>query len=188
MERGRLALVLAGCVVLLLSLTSCGRPVPPPTRIPEELAQQISDTYERMILILGNAVVLREAAELEESGELADWERVALLIALMARMQEVEDSLPGFVPPEGLEDFWDDMIFVHMWTRLVPVGWLRMGFLSTAVMDEMKPMAEFTAETVAEVERNMVERFGFDAALLAERRQEAVGRAVRLLEFPEFEP
>ena len=34
----------------------------------------------------------------------------------------------------------------------------------------------------------MVDRFGFDAAILAEQRQEALDRANRALDFEEFEP
>jgi hypothetical protein len=108
-------------------------------------------------------------------------------MVLLEWLKDVGESLREFVPPQALSGSWDDLVLVHNWTGEAALEWLREGTLSPTTMAETESVPGTVAEILEKEEATLVEDLGFDAALLAERRQEALDRAIRALDFEAFE-
>jgi len=188
MKKTRFTLILVGCVILLLSLIGCDQPTPTTTPIPEELVRQITDGHQLMVLIYAHTVLLGKAAELDRSGELSVFERVGILLVLVEWRKDLGESLHEFVPPQALSGSWDNMVLVHNWTGQAALEWLRDGTLSPTATVEIESVPGIVAEILEKEEATLVESLGFDAALLAKQRQQALDRANRALDFEAFEP
>ncbi len=167
--------------LILLSACSSSQTVTP-TPLPDELVNQILQTYRALVLIQVNAELLDETASRVQSGELVDSEETDVILALAGLIQGVEEALPQITPPDVLIPAWQDAVGVHEETRGIVRRWRDQEISSLQVIDDMAPVVTEIGAVVRSVEAALASEYNLDLELLAEQRQEIIARVPEIFE------
>ena len=105
------------------TLTPTFTETPTPTKIPEELRNQIIQSYGTMLFIQANLVLLDETAQRVQSGELSGFDTLGAMIAIAAFVNAIDEAIPEIEPPKPFNSYWEDMLTIHKELKSIIRRW-----------------------------------------------------------------
>jgi hypothetical protein len=154
------------------SPTDTPTPTLAPTPLPDELADQILDTYEALVFIQTAAELLDEVASRVESGETEGFDKLRSLMVVAGLVGGVNDAVPQMTPPDTLAPAWNDAIAAHDALQEILRGWWEEEIDASQVVVDLEPILADIDAIVADAEEALADEYGFDPSFLTEQRQE----------------
>lgn len=153
-------------------------PIPSPTptmaatALPEDLREQILETWRPLVVAQMNAEMLMEAAVKVQAGDLAGFESLGTLIVLAAFAEAVDESLPTVEPMPELQGSWNKMLTVHERTKETLSAWYNDEIDSAQVIEEVEPLVSDAESALTSAERVLANEYGLPTEELNAARQE----------------
>lgn len=93
-------------------------------------------------------------------------------LAVVYSIDKADKGLASVPAPQPLGATWASALSIHNQTKTIMARWFRQEIVSTEVIEEITPLREEMANVAAEMDRVLVETYGFDAADVAAEREE----------------
>lgn len=149
-------------------------PTTSPTALPEDLKEEILETWRPLLVAQMNAGMLLEAAAKVQAGELAGFESLGTLIAISAFVAAVDEALPAIEPMPELQGSWNEMLTVHERTKEILAAWYNDEIDSAQVIEQAEPLVADAESALSSAERVLANEYGVPAEELSAVRQEAL--------------
>src|SRR3990172_5518773 len=95
------------------TLTPIPTGTPTPTQIPEELRNQIIQSYGIVLFVQATLELLDETAQRVKSGELSGLDSFGALIVIAAFVNAIDEAIPEIDPPPPIDYYWEDILNIH---------------------------------------------------------------------------
>lgn len=144
---------------------------PTNTPVPPEISDAAKQSYLAMLMIQINSLLVAEAAERTQSGELSGVDQIGAVLAIAALIEGANQSIPEISPPDTLSKQWDKLVEVHEQTKEIMSSWFNDEIDSGDVLETIAPILFEADNILIEVEQLLSEEFNFDPDELTRERE-----------------
>lgn len=149
-------------------------PTAMPISIPDELKDQIAQSYMTLVLAQGTAALLEETALKTESGELAGFESFGAITIVAALGGVVDGALRGVTPFDDLAPMWNESLKLHQETKLISRRWFDKEIDSSEALNDIQPVLEALNLVLLDAEIELLEKYGIGTDEMEKWREEAL--------------